>query len=122
MADPQGYPKSIDFCSNCNFLASHGELDQMNATTILSTTKMYIDSAFMKIRGLLFFAVILVLSSGLVHDWAGGGPHPSAYRGPRMRQKVQSTRDHSVKNQNFHAKMNIPEFFRKTRGWYSWVP
>jgi hypothetical protein len=93
----------------------------MNATTILSTTKMCIDSAFMKIHGLLFFAVILVLSSRTC-CMSGPGAHILAYRGPRMRQKVQSTRDHSVKNQNFHAKMNIPEFFRKTRGWYSWVP
>jgi hypothetical protein len=90
----------------------------MNATTILSTTKMCIDSAFIKIRGLLVFDVILVLS------WCTSGPgaHILAYRGPRLRQKVQFTRDHNVKNQIFHAKMNIPEFFRKTRGWYSWVP
>ena len=97
MAEPQGYPKSIDFCSNCYFLANHSELDQMNATTILSTTKMCIDSAFMKIHGLLFFAVILVLSSRTC-CMSGPGAHILAYRGPRMRKKVQSPRDHSVKN------------------------
>ncbi len=49
----------------------------MNATTILSTTKMYIHSAFTNIRGLLFFVVILVLSSWCMST--GPGAHILAY-------------------------------------------
>ena len=52
----------------------------MNATTILSTTKICIDSVFMKIQGFLVFYAILVLSSWWM---TGPGPHILAHRGPQ---------------------------------------
>jgi len=80
----------------------------MNTTTMLSTTDMYIHVTFAKIQGFSFFNVILVLSC-----WCMTGPRA----GPQLKCTEARVRgsgegytisDHDVKNQKFHAKMNIP--------------
>ena len=80
----------------------------MNTTTILSTTNMCMYMAFAKIQGYLFSNVILGLSC-----WCMTGPraHILSIQRPAYGGEGYTIRDHDVKNQEFHAKMNIPEFF-----------
>ena len=62
VAEPQRHPKSTDFYSNCALLVNHSELGQMNASTIISITKMCIHGTLVKIQWISVLSEILVLS------------------------------------------------------------